>query len=110
MVGMCKAQFHVAHLSSLPLAVWPLCRQTSPWGVAEETMSETIDALLCDMLAWLARGAQPYTDVMDAWRTSCPRLTVWEDAIERGLVEHVRIDRVAMVRITPKGRGFLAGR
>jgi hypothetical protein len=73
-------------------------------------MSETIDALLYDMLAWLARGAQPYGDVMDAWRTSCPRLTVWEDAVERGLVEHARIDRIAMVRITPEGRTFLASR
>ena len=73
-------------------------------------MSETIDALLYDMLGWLAQGAQPYADVMDAWRTSCPRLTVWEDAVERGLVEHARIDRTAMVRITPKGRAFLGNR
>jgi hypothetical protein len=73
-------------------------------------MSETIDALLYDMLAWLARGAQPYADVMDAWRTSCPRLTVWEDAIERGLVEHARIERIAIVQITPEGRDFLASR
>jgi hypothetical protein len=73
-------------------------------------MSQTIDALLYDMLTWLARGAQPYAEVMDAWRTSCPRLTVWEDAVERGLVEHARIDRIAMVRITPRGRAFLASR
>jgi len=73
-------------------------------------MSETIGALLYDMLAWLARGAQPYADVMDAWRTSCPRLTVWEDAIERGLVEHARIERIAIVQITPEGRDFLASR
>lgn len=73
-------------------------------------MSETIDALLNDMLAWLARGAQPYADVMDAWRTSCPRLTVWEDAVERGLVERARIDSIAMVQITSEGRAFLASR
>jgi predicted transcriptional regulator len=73
-------------------------------------MSETIDALLYDMLAWLARGAQPYADVMDAWRTSCPRLTVWEDAVERGLVERAREGGTAMVQITPEGRRFLASR
>ncbi len=73
-------------------------------------MSETIDALLYDMLAWLAQGPHPYADVMDAWRTSCPRLTVWEDAVERGLVEHARIDRIAMVQITSEGRAFLASR
>jgi DNA-binding PadR family transcriptional regulator len=74
------------------------------------SMSETIDALLFDVLAWLARDARPYAEVMDAWRTSCPRLPVWEDAVERGLVEHARSGRVRMVRITPAGRAFLAQR
>jgi hypothetical protein len=73
-------------------------------------VSETVDALLSDMLAWLARDARPYCDVMEAWRTSCPRLPVWEDAVERGLVEHARTGGVALVRITPAGRAFLAGR
>ena len=40
-------------------------------------MSETVDALLCDMLTWLALSARPYDEVMEAWRTSCPRLPVW---------------------------------
>jgi hypothetical protein len=73
-------------------------------------VSETVDALLGDMLAWLARDARPYSDVMEAWRTSCPRLPVWEDAIERGLVEHARLNGVAAVRITQAGRAFLAER
>ena len=70
-------------------------------------MSETVDALLFDMLSWLAAGARPYAEVMEAWRTSCPRLTVWEEAIERGLVEQARSDRVRVVRITPAGRAFI---
>ena len=73
-------------------------------------MSETVDALLRDLLAWLAQGAQPYGDVMAAWRTSCPRLPVWEDANDRGFIEHARMDRQAMVRITPAGLAFLAHR
>jgi hypothetical protein len=73
-------------------------------------VSETVDALLCDMLAWLARQPRPYGEVMDAWRTSCPRLPVWEDATERGFVEQVRGERSAMVRITPAGRAFLSQR
>ena len=71
-------------------------------------MSETVDALLCDLLGWLAQGAQPYGDVMDAWRTSCPRLPVWEDATDRGFIEQVRMERCAMVRITAAGLAFLA--
>jgi hypothetical protein len=73
-------------------------------------MSETVDTLLCDMLAWLARDTRPYDEVMEAWRTSCPRLQVWEDAIERGFVEHARSGGVALVRITPAGQAFLAHR
>jgi hypothetical protein len=73
-------------------------------------VSETLDALLHDMLAWLAREPRPYSEVMEAWRTSCPRLPVWEDATERGFVEHVRTNACAMVRITPNGRAFLLGR
>ncbi len=73
-------------------------------------MSETVDALLRDMLTWLAHNPRPYDEVMDAWRTSCPRLPVWEDANERGFVEQTRVTRGAMVRITPAGRAFLSGR
>ena len=73
-------------------------------------MSETVDALLCDMLAWLARDARPYDEVMEAWRTSCPRLTVWEDAVDRGFVQHTRLNGVALVRVTPAGRAFLEHR
>ena len=76
--------------------------------VGERPVSQTVDALLRDMLAWLECDARPYAEVMEAWRTSCPRLPVWEDANERGFVEQVRIDRCAIVRITPAGRDFLA--
>jgi hypothetical protein len=71
-------------------------------------VSETVDALLRDMLVWLARGPRSYDEVMEAWRTSCPRLPVWEDANERGFVEQRRSDRGAIVQITPAGHRFLA--
>jgi hypothetical protein len=73
-------------------------------------MSETVDALLGDMLGWLTREPRPYDEVMEAWRTSCPRLPVWEDANDRGYVEQVRVNGSAIVRITAEGRGFLAQR
>lgn len=50
-------------------------------------MSTSIDPLIRDLVAWVAKQPRPYAEVLDAWRTSCPRLTVWEDATERGLVE-----------------------
>ena len=73
-------------------------------------MSETVDALLCDLLAWLARDARSYDEVMEAWRTSCPRLPVWEDANDLGFVEQMRADGHPMVRISAAGREFLARR
>jgi hypothetical protein len=42
--------------------------------------------LILDLLEWLAPGPRPYPEVMEAWRTSCPRLTIWEDAVEAGYV------------------------
>jgi hypothetical protein len=45
---------------------------------------------------------------MDAWRTSCPRLTVWEDAIERGFVIRRYPDGEGeLVDLSAIGRSFL---
>jgi D-3-phosphoglycerate dehydrogenase len=62
-----------------------------------------VEALIRDLLAWLAKGERGYAEVMDAWRTSCPRLPVWEDANDLGLVTVQR----SIVRITPAGWAFL---
>ena len=71
-------------------------------------MSDTLlDPLLRDLLAWLAPADRPYAEVMDAWRTSCPRLPVWEDANDRGFVAHGDSAGTAMVGITAAGRAFL---
>ena len=71
-------------------------------------MSDAVTPLLRDLLAWVAIVDRPYEDVMEAWRTSCPRLPVWEEAVDRGLVAQVRDGRAALVRITGAGRTFLA--
>lgn len=72
-------------------------------------MNDALAPLIRDLLGWLAAGPRPYAEVIDAWRTSCPRLTVWEDAIERGLIRHVRLpDRGRCLELTPEGRAVLA--
>lgn len=53
--------------------------------------------LLRDLVAFVAPAPLPLAQVMDAWRTSCPRLTVWEDAIDQGLVEVVRSEDGALL-------------
>lgn len=50
-------------------------------------MSDPVDALILDLLEWIGPDSRPYAEVMEAWRTSCPRLPVWEEANARGFVE-----------------------
>jgi hypothetical protein len=62
-----------------------------------------VESLILDLLEWLAKQDRSYNDTMDAWKTSCPKLPVWEDATDRGLIE---LD-ANIVRLTPAGRAFL---
>lgn len=71
-------------------------------------MSSTMEPLILDMVEWIAREPRTYGEVMEAWRTSCPRLTVWEDAVDRGLVaREMRPAIGVMVVVTPEGREWL---
>ncbi|MBX9700350.1 MAG: hypothetical protein K2X74_13000, partial [Acetobacteraceae bacterium] len=63
-----------------------------------------------DLVAWVAAAPRPYGEVIEAWRTSCPRLTVWEDAVDRGLVACVRQDRELLVVATERGIGMVEAR
>jgi D-3-phosphoglycerate dehydrogenase len=72
-------------------------------------MSEVVDLLLRDFLLWLDQDERPYDDVMEAWRTSCPRLPVWEEANDRGFLTRRRSERVALIGLSPAGRAFLRG-
>jgi len=69
--------------------------------------------LTLDFLTWLDRGPRSYANAMEAWRTSCPRFTIWEDAIEDGLFRLERgrgatLSGVAVV-LTPGGTAVLQG-
>src|SRR4030095_3214998 len=70
-------------------------------------MTETVENLILDLVEWVGRKERTYQETMDAWRTSCPRLPVWEDATERGLVETASANGRSLVRATPAGLGFL---
>jgi hypothetical protein len=74
-------------------------------------MTDPVEALILDLLEWIGPGARPYAEVMEAWRTSCPRLPVWEEANGRGFIEHVREEgRPALVRVSAAGRAELGSR
>jgi hypothetical protein len=67
----------------------------------------TVDALIVDLLLWLSERERSYQDVIDVWRTSCPRLPVWEDAKDRGFVALENSGGRELVRITSAGSTFL---
>ena len=75
----------------------------------ETPVTAETDALILDFVEWVAAQPRPYTDVMEAWRTSCPRLTIWEDAVDQGFVVREHQDGVgAVVKVTPLGLSRLA--
>jgi hypothetical protein len=75
----------------------------------EFAMADTLAPLIRDFLEWIGTEPKPYAEVMDAWRTSCPRLTVWEDAVDRGFVIQTRVGQELLIGLTPLGRDFLRG-
>ncbi len=72
------------------------------------TAPASLDPLILDLVEWVAREPRALADVMDAWRTSCPRLTVWEDAVDRGFVKREAAGSAgAVVSVTAAGLAFL---
>ena len=70
-------------------------------------MTDSMDALILDLLESIAPHPRPYSEVMSAWRTSCPRLPVWEEATERGFIERRSEEGGAVACLTVVGREFL---
>jgi D-3-phosphoglycerate dehydrogenase len=72
-------------------------------------VATTVDALIRDLLDWIGPNPRPYSEVIEAWRTSCPRLPVWEEANERGFIERSHEQgRGALVFVSALGRDFLS--
>jgi hypothetical protein len=71
-------------------------------------MADTTDPLVLDLVEWIAREPRLYAEVIESWRTSCPRLTIWEDAVDRGYVaRQPAADAGVRVVLTEGGAEFL---
>jgi hypothetical protein len=71
-------------------------------------MAHTSDPLVLDLVEWIAREPRLYSEVIEAWRTSCPRLTIWEDAVDRGFVTRDSVAGAGVrVTVTEGGEKFL---
>jgi hypothetical protein len=75
----------------------------------EAASGDPVEALILDLLHWIGPDSRPYAEVMGAWRTSCPRLPVWEEANERGFIaRRSEPGRGARIALTALGREHLA--
>jgi len=67
---------------------------------------------ILEFLAWLGSCPRSYAETMEAWQTSCPRNSVWEDALGDDLVqlenEGGRPMGESSVTLTSRGRALLA--
>lgn len=62
------------------------------------------DPLILDLVEWVAREERSRAELMESWRTSCPRLTVWEDAVEHGYLGR----QGRLIAVTAKGWELLS--
>ena len=71
-------------------------------------MSEIADPLVLDFVEWVAREPRAYAEVIATWKTSCPRLTIWEDAADRGYVARETRPGVGLIiAVTADGEKLL---
>ena len=73
-------------------------------------MVDAVEALIVDLLEWVAIRERTYDEVMSAWRTSCPKLPVWEDANDRRLITTELDQGRSIVKLTPSGIALLKQR
>jgi hypothetical protein len=73
-------------------------------------MFDAGESLTLDLLEWLANGDRSYEEVMDPWRTSCPRFPVWEEANARRLVARKHVNSRTIVSVSSSGLTLLAAR
>jgi hypothetical protein len=68
-------------------------------------MSDATEALTLQLLEWISDRPRAYAEVLDAWHTTCPRLSIWEDACIAGLIEYDAGGRI--VSVSAKGKTLL---
>lgn len=60
-------------------------------------------ALTRQLLEWIDSSPRTYAEALDVWHSHCPRHTIWEDALEAGLID----SDGGKMRLTAAGRACL---
>ena len=72
------------------------------------SMLDPIEALILDLLEWIGPQSRSYSEVIEAWRTSCPRLPIWEEVNSRGFLNHEHRKGVgSFISVSQLGRAYL---
>lgn len=74
---------------------------------SDTTVDHTMEMLVLELLEWLDARERTYEEVMEAWQTSCPRLSVWEEVINRGFVAHELSNGSEVIHLTWGGAAAL---
>jgi hypothetical protein len=72
-------------------------------------MAEPVSLLMVQFLTWISSRHRTYDEAAEAWRSTCPRHTIWEDAFINGFIQvttHGTPDRCE-VALTHRGRAIL---
>ena len=69
-------------------------------------MSDSPSLTMIQFLSWVGDRPRSYAETMDAWRTTCPRLSVWEDAVIADLVR-LEGEGGRAVKLTDRGAAVL---
>jgi hypothetical protein len=72
-------------------------------------MSESANHLMLEFLSWISSRRRTYAEAMNAWQSTCPRHTIWEDAIIDGLIQlnGTGTCHDPEVTLTPRGKAYL---
>jgi hypothetical protein len=74
-------------------------------------MSDATNLLMLEFLSWISSRRRTYAETLNAWQTTCPRHTVWEDAMIDGYIQLHRQATISdpEVTLTRRGQALLNG-
>src|SRR5262249_45439501 len=101
--GSCPLWGDCRPISSLRRSTTRFCSPQS------DAMPEQASLLMIEFLSWVSSRPRTYAESMEAWRSSCPRHAVWDDALVDGLIEIVSAESLPLskVTLTAQGRALL---
>ncbi len=72
-------------------------------------MSDSANLLMIEFLGWISSRRRSYSETLEAWQSTCPRHTIWEDALADNLIQLNRAGatRDPEVTLSPRGTALL---